>query len=102
MKKKIVIILMSLLLVGCNDKNTEIISEEQTNISSTFYVNKITEEGIILQQGNNKESLFIIDKEKLNDDKIKEGDKYKITWDGSTLMSYPAQFGEIYNIEKIN
>lgn len=50
----------------------------------------------------NDKNLYSLSSDDLRDENVKVGDKYRIYWDGITLESYPAQFGTIYRVDKLN
>lgn len=50
----------------------------------------------------NDKNLYSLSSDDLRDKNVKVGDKYRIYWDGITLESYPAQFGTIYRVDKLN
>lgn len=56
---------------------------------------------IIAEIANDK-NLYSLSSDDLRDENVKVGDKYRIYWDGITLESYPAQFGTIYRVDKLN
>lgn len=53
-----------------------------------------------IAEATNKENKYFITSDDLRDENPKVGDKYTIYWDGISLESYPAQFGQIYRVEK--
>lgn len=65
-----------------------------------FEVVEKNEGGVTLAEVGNKDNLYSISLKDLKDDKPEIGDRYMITWNGISLKSYPAQFGEIYSVEK--
>ncbi|WP_297281735.1 hypothetical protein [uncultured Anaerococcus sp.] len=67
-----------------------------------FEVTEINDGIATLAEVDNKDNLYTISFEELKDKNPEIGDKYKIHWNGISMKSYPAQFGEIYDIEKIN
>ncbi len=67
-----------------------------------FEVTEINDGTATLAQVDNKDNLYTISFEELKDKNPEIGDKYKIHWNGISMKSYPAQFGEIYDVEKIN
>ncbi len=56
---------------------------------------------IIAEIANDK-NLYSLSSDDLRDENVKVGDKYRIYWDGITLESYPAQFGTIYRVDKLD
>lgn len=67
-----------------------------------FEVTEINDGTATLAQVDNKDNLYTISFKELKDKNPEIGDKYKIHWNGISMKSYPAQFGEIYDVEKIN
>ena len=65
------------------------ISDDPVNPSATLY------------EVGNEANLYALSIDQLRDDDVKVGNKYKIYWDGISLESYPAQFGQIYRVEKL-
>lgn len=57
--------------------------------------------GVLISEVGNPDNKYTISYDQLRDKDIKKGDKYKIYWNGVVLESYPAQFGEIYRVEKL-
>lgn len=57
---------------------------------------------VIIAEIANDENLYSLSSDNLRDENVKVGDKYRIYWDGITLESYPAQFGTIYRVEKLD
>lgn len=76
--------------------------EEDKDSKTTleFEVVEKTDEGVTLAEVGNKDNLYNISLKDLRDDKPEIGDRYMITWNGISMKSYPAQFGEIYDVEK--
>ena len=57
---------------------------------------------VIIAEIANDKNLYSLSSDDLRDENVKVGDKYRIYWDGITLESYPAQFGTIYRVDKLN
>lgn len=57
---------------------------------------------VIIAEIANDKNLYSLSSDNLRDENVKVGDKYRIYWDGITLESYPAQFGTIYRVEKLD
>lgn len=57
---------------------------------------------VIIAEIANDKNLYSLSSDDLRDENVKVGDKYRIYWDGITLESYPAQFGTIYRVEKLD
>ncbi|WP_099320307.1 FIVAR domain-containing protein [Anaerococcus sp. Marseille-P3625] len=57
---------------------------------------------VIIAEIANDKNLYSLSSDNLRDENVKVGDKYRIYWDGITLESYPAQFGTIYRVDKLN
>lgn len=57
---------------------------------------------LIITEIANDKNLYSLSSDDLRDENVKVGDKYRIYWDGITLESYPAQFGTIYRVEKLD
>lgn len=57
---------------------------------------------VIIAEIANDENLYSLSSDNLRDENVKVGDKYRIYWDGITLESYPAQFGTIYRVDKLD
>ena len=55
----------------------------------------------ILYKEGNKDMEYILDLDQFRDNDVKVNDNYKIYWDGKVLESYPAQFGHIYRVDKL-
>ena len=70
-----------------------------------FTVKEVNKDGnkpsAILYSNSDKSSEYSITFEQLGDENVNEKDRYKIYWDGKILSSYPAQFGKIYKVEKL-
>lgn len=81
------------------DMNQEDEKSEQTKME--FEVVEKSEDGVTLAEVANKDNLYNISLKDLRDDKPELGDRYMITWNGISMKSYPAQFGEIYDVEKL-
>lgn len=64
--------------------------------------NELYAKSVILSEVKNENSIYSISADNLRDENPKIGDKYTIYWDGITLESYPAQFGMIYRVEKLD
>ena len=64
--------------------------------------NKLYAKSVILCEVNNENSRYSISADDLRDENPKIGDKYTIYWDGIVLESYPAQFGTIYRVDKLD
>ncbi len=75
--------------------------EEKEETKKEFEVTEKTNEGVTLAEVGNKDNLYNISLKDLRDDKPEIGDRYMITWNGISMKSYPAQFGEIYDVEKL-
>lgn len=80
------------------DINQKDEKSEQTKME--FEVVEKSEDGVTLAEVGNKDNLYNISLKDLRDDKPELGDRYMITWNGISMKSYPAQFGEIYDVEK--
>lgn len=120
MKKVIPIILLATSLVACTPKQTdkpeeakpsEIAVEEELNDTEKdeenldnyeakdFIVKEVNDDGYVLEEIDNKDSLFMSDKASIGHDDLEIGDKIKIHWNGVIMESYPAQFGKIGKVE---
>lgn len=64
--------------------------------------NELYAKSVILSEVKNENSIYSISADNLRDENPKIGDKYTIYWDGITLESYPAQFGMIYRVDKLD
>lgn len=64
--------------------------------------NELYAKSVILSEVKNENSIYSISADNLRDENPKIGDKYTIYWDGITLESYPAQFGTIYRVDKLD
>lgn len=64
--------------------------------------NELYAKSVILSEVKNENSIYSISADNLRDENPKIGDKYTIYWDGIKLESYPAQFGMIYRVEKLD
>ena len=67
-----------------------------------FEVTEINDGVATVAEVGNKDNIYTISFKELKDKNPEVGDKYKIHWNGISMKSYPAQFGEIFDVEKIN
>lgn len=119
-KKIITIMLLATTLVACNEKKEEKVVTDRigqnleevdsttsadaptnTDITLDFKIKEINEESVTLAEIGNEESLYTYPIKDLPNENPNIGDKYRITWDGVILESYPAQFGKIKDIEHL-
>lgn len=72
-------------------------------INRIFVVKEINEEGtsaVLYEEGNEK-SEYVLDLGQFRDDDVKVNNRYKIYWNGVAFTSFPAKFGHIYRVEKL-
>lgn len=83
--------LLAILLVGCQSK------EERIALKAT--VIEVDEQTMLIDAENSK-YIIQLDNVKEIDDDIEVGDKIILYHDGIIMESEPAQFSQIYEIEK--
>lgn len=81
------------------DNNNE---DQKMDKTLEFEVTEINDGAATVAEVGNKDNVYTISFEELKDKNPEIGDKYKIHWNGISMKSYPAQFGEIFDVEKIN
>jgi hypothetical protein len=81
------------------DNNNE---DQKMDKTLEFEVTEINDGAATVAEVGNKDNVYTISFEELKDKNPEVGDKYKIHWNGISMKSYPAQFGEIFDVEKIN
>lgn len=84
-------------------KNMPIDKIPEDSINRIFVVKEINEEGtsaVLYEEGNEK-SEYVLDLGQFRDDDVKVNNRYKIYWNGVAFTSYPAKFGHIYRVEKL-
>lgn len=81
------------------DNNNE---DQKMDKTLEFEVTEINDGVATVAEVGNKDNVYTISFEELKDKNPEVGDKYKIHWNGISMKSYPAQFGEIFDVEKIN
>lgn len=81
------------------DNNNE---DQKMDKTLEFEVAEINDGAATVAEVGNKDNVYTISFEELKDKNPEIGDKYKIHWNGISMKSYPAQFGEIFDVEKIN
>ena len=121
MKRKIItIMLLAITLTSCNpikkgkgvtdrigpkleemDSTTGADVPTNTDTTLDFEIKEINEEAVTLAEIGNEENLYTYPIKDLPNENPNIGNKYRITWDGITLNSYPAQFGEVKTIESL-
>ena len=75
----------------------------EDSMNRIFVVKEITEEGtsaVLYEEGNEK-SEYVLDLNQFRDDDVKVNNRYKIYWNGVAFTSFPAKFGNIYRVEKL-
>ena len=72
-------------------------------VNETFVVKEINEEGTsaVLYQEDNEKIEYVLDLNQFRDDDVKVNNRYKIYWNGVAFTSFPAKFGHIYRVEKL-
>lgn len=73
-------------------------------MNKVFVVKEINEEGtsaVLYEEGNEK-SEYVLDLNQFRDDDVKVNNRYKIYWNGVAFTSFPAKFGHIYRVEKLD
>lgn len=83
--------LLAILLVGCQPK------EERITLKAT--VIEVDEQTMLIDSENSKYIIQLENVKEIDDD-IKVGDKIILYHDGIIMESEPAQFAQIYEIEK--
>lgn len=86
---------MDILKLPANTEKVDFVVKEVND-------NELYAKSVILSEVKNENSIYSISADNLRDENPKIGDKYTIYWDGITLESYPAQFGTIYRVEKLD
>ena len=86
---------MDILKLPANTEKVDFVVKEVND-------NELYAKSVILSEVKNENSIYSISADNLRDENPKIGDKYTIYWDGITLESYPAQFGMIYRVEKLD
>ena len=75
----------------------------EDSMNRIFVVKEINEEGtsaVLYEEGNEK-SEYVLDLDQFRDDDVKVNNRYKIYWNGVAFTSFPAKFGHIYRVEKL-
>ena len=67
-----------------------------------FVVKDINEEEAILYEENNQKSEYILGVNQFRDDTVKVGNRYRIYWNDVESQPFPAKFGHIYRVEKLD
>lgn len=71
-----------------------------------FVVKEIRNEGdkpvAVLYQEDNPKMEYVLDIDQFRDDDVDVNNRYKIYWDGVALESFPAKFGHIYRVDKLD
>lgn len=73
-------------------------------INRIFVVKEIDEEATsaVLYEEGNENIEYVLDLGQFRDDNVKVNNRYKIYCNGFTFTSFPAKFGHIYRVEKLD
>ncbi len=83
-----------------NSEDSE--ADEKMDQTLEFEVIELNDGVATIAEVGNKDNLYTIGFKELGDKDPQVGDSYKIHWNGISMKSYPAQFGEIYDVEKLS
>ena len=87
---------------GNSETDEDQFTTENMQMIQIFKVKEIEEENVILEDLNGTGDLYTLNKSKLNEEDIEVGDEFQINWNGISTKSYPAQFGEIFKVKKVD
>lgn len=89
-----------------NPENMPLDKIPKDAVSKIFVVKKINDDSekpsAVLYEEDNENSEYVLDLNQFRDDDVKVNNRYKIYWNGMAFYSFPAKFGHIYRVEKLD